>query len=269
MGTSRQAAWEVSAVARAVARFRENAERGDVVDMPAGRRVLMETVQPVTDALRKAQDGVGIGAAGRGKPSPWAGPVLTFEADVLAVVAVSTALQSVPLHGGRLGQTTAAFSKRIGRALRDQADHDAFVDRETAERAAAVKAARDQGATPETLQSLREGSLLRLLRRLHPQTDRKDWGRFVKRIELARSEPWSDTLRTHVGGVLLRALADGAPRWFEVAQFGPGPAARAPLCLLLTDHAVEQMADVTVRSEVARPMLLPMLIPPNPWRYAQ
>lgn len=40
------------------------------------------------------------------------------------------------------------------------------------------------------------------------------------------------------------------------------------MCLLLASQAVERMADVDVRAEVARPLLLRMVIPPNPWRWA-
>ena len=41
-----------------------------------------------------------------------------------------------------------------------------------------------------------------------------------------------------------------------------------PMCIRLTEYALERLADGDVRAEVARPMMMPMLIPPNPWRYA-
>lgn len=39
--------------------------------------------------------------------------------------------------------------------------------------------------------------------------------------------------------------------------------------MLLTPQAVERMADTNVRAEVARPMMMPMIVRPNPWRYAE
>jgi DNA-directed RNA polymerase len=105
---------------------------------------------------------------------------------------------------------------------------------------------------------------------MHPEADRRSWTRFASRIEGARSARWSDDVRAEVGALLADALATGAPAWFEVARIGEDPRAEwRPICVALTDHAVERMADVGTRAEVARPLMLPMIVPPNPWRYRE
>lgn len=111
-------------------------------------------------------------------------------------------------------------------------------------------------------------ALLRRFQAAFPSANRRAWSRFAAKVSGARSAKWSEDVRFAVGGALATALSNGAPDWFEVAPHGDGPAHRNPLCVLLTPAAVERMADVDVRAEVARPLLLPMIVPPNPWRYA-
>lgn len=249
---SRQAAWEVAATERAVARYREMVAKRDPADLPPGRRVLAETVGPVAAVLEHRLDGVVQG--GKGKPRPWQDALLLFEPEVVAFIAVATALRSAPLAQSRVGQTVVQFSKRVCSTLRDQADHDRWL-RETRRAAEEDPRAR---------------ALLNRWKRLHPQGDRRAWTRFASRLEGARSAKWSMAARAEVGGMLACALAEGAPRWFEVARIGEDPReAWRPLCIALTDHAVERMADVEARAEVSRPLMLPMIIPPNPWRYVE
>lgn len=249
---TRQAAWEVAATERAVARYREAVATRDPAELPPGRRVLAETVGPVADVLERRLDEVVRG--GKGKPRPWQDALLLFDPDVVAFIAVATALRSSPLAQSRVGQTVLHFSKRVCAALRDQADHDRWL-RETRKAAEEDPQAR---------------ALLGRWKRLHPQADRRAWTRFAGRLEGARSARWSEPARVEVGGMLAQALAEGAPRWFEVARIGEDPREEwRPVCVALTDHAVERMADVEARAEVSRPLMLPMIIPPNPWRYAE
>jgi DNA-directed RNA polymerase len=249
---SRQAAWEVAATERAVKRYREAVAERDPAELPPGRRVLAETVGPVAAVLERRLDEVVQGS--KGAPPGWHQALLLFEPDVIAFIAVATALRSAPMAQSRVGQTLVQFAKRVCSTLRDQADHDRWM-RETR------KAAEDD---PQAR------ALLGRWKRLHPQADRRAWTRFAGRLEGARSARWSEAIRVEVGAMLAQALAEGAPRWFEVARVGEDPREEwRPVCIALTDHAVERMADVETRAEVARPLMLPMIIPPNPWRYVE
>jgi hypothetical protein len=148
-----------------------------------------------------------------------------------------------------------AFGRRVCGVLRDQADHDRWL-------AETTKAAKgdDKGAR----------MALARWRKLFPDGSRRAWTRFASRLDGARSARWDDATRASVGGVLAHAVAEGAPKWFELARLGDDPReAFRPMCLALTDYAVERMADVEARSEVSRPLMLPMLIPPSPWRWVQ
>lgn len=248
---AREAAWEVSAVDRAVKRYRKFAEGREPAELPPGQRVLAETVGPVSAAIRAAQDEAA--AHGRGAPPPWHAPILAFDPDVLAVSAVATALRAPLEADRRVGMTIPRYSRAVCTVLRDQAEYDAWA-------AAQKQAARDGDE--------RAGWLLRQWHRQHPDGSRRAWRAFRARVEAARQQVWPDATQIAVGAMLARTLADAAPRWFEIAQAGEGPKHMQPLCLLLTQRAVDQMADAEARAEVARPLLLPMLIPPLPWRYA-
>lgn len=245
----RQAAWEVAAIKRAVRRYQDAALDREPAELPPGRRVLLETVGPVSAELEKRLDDALVT-----KPGPqqsWQAPLLLFEPDVAAFIAVSVALKAPVLASSRVGNPLATYGRRVCAVLRDQADHDQWIAR-TAKEAETDPAAK---------------RLLDRWRFRNPQKDRRSWTRFAGRIEGARSSKWSDDVRTDVGAALASTLAEAAPAWFELGRVGGGPKRNWPTCLLLTPMAVERMADVEARSEVARPVLLPMLIPPNPWRY--
>lgn len=252
---SRELAWEVKSVRDAVDRYRKASEearrKGRDIELPPARRALIEAVGPVSSSIHKMQDEAI--SAGAGKPPPWHGPFLAFQPDVLSLIAVASALRVPSLPYGRVGQTVPAFARRVCAALRDQADHDRFVEAQLEE----AKAKPDGG-----------GEMLRRFRSAFPSADRRAWTRFAAKIEGARSKPWDEDTRLAVGSALSTALATGSPDWFELAQHGDGPPGRNPMCVLLTPRAVEKMADADVRAEVARPLMLPMIVKPNPWRYA-
>lgn len=254
---SREAAWEVAAVDRAVKKYQEaarDARRADRQhELPPARRALVETVGPVSARIHGMQDTAIEARGSAGRPPGWHGPFLAFPADVLALVAVTSAVRSPAMTSGRVGQPVTGFSRWIAATLRDQADHDRFVEAQRAE----AKADKENG-----------GELLRRFLAAHPDADRRAWSRFAAKVEGARSQAWGDDIRTDVGAALAKALVEGAPDWFELGRVGDLPEHRNPMCILLTEKAVEKMADVDVRVEVARPLMLPMICPPNPWRYA-
>ncbi|MFK4044703.1 hypothetical protein ACI2KH_07075 [Roseomonas mucosa] len=260
---TRQQLWEVDATNRAVKKFREDADRLDPHELPSGRRALLQTVRPVAAVLERWLEAATKSSTERRSPA-W-NRLLNFEAEVLAVVAVSAALRAGPVGEEQFGQTLPWYGKRVSAALRDQSDHDAW-----------IAAGTGKNATKE------RADLVRMFQRANPEPDRRAWTRLCKRLEIERSIPWhaSPEATTQVGEVLASALVAAAPHgptkageplpwWFQLGQAGPGPAHLRPQCLLLTDYAVEQMEDSNTRAELARPAMLPMLIPPVPWAYAQ
>lgn len=254
---SEQANWEVASVARGVARYREYAAGKQAYELSSGRAVLVETVGAVSAGLSSRLDE----EAGRvvGKPPPWGPVLLAFDPEVLAVITVSVAMRYGPSVIAARHLTIPRFSNLVCSALRDQLDHDAFVS----EQAAAAKA-QGRGNHPEPADKL-----LRRFRRMNPSANGRAWRRFAERIERSKAEEWPEAMCFQIGAVLADSLAAAVPKWFTLEQAGDGPKNRRPMCLTMTPWALDRMTDCEVRAEVARPLLLPMLCPPNDWRYAE
>ncbi|WP_458098571.1 hypothetical protein [Roseomonas sp. WA12] len=277
----READWEQLAVQRAVRRYEAALlaaqKNGDPASMPPGRRVLYETVRPVAARIEEMRS-----QEYPTRPPDWLNVFQSFGADVLAVVAVCTALRAGILTASVVGTTCTVFNKRVGVVLRDQADHDRFVaEQEAAQRKAVapLRKAAKVAAAQQDAELVRELSkvlsethadqLLKDWRRRHPEANRRAWGRFAARITGARSTKWSEDLVSSIGGALGDALVTGAPEWFGKDQVGDGLPTHRPMCITLTPKAVEAMADASARAEIARPMLRPMIIPPLPWQYRE
>lgn len=250
---SRQAAWEVRAAREGAKRFADALAHKDPAELPAAQRALREVAAPVVAEISRRQDD----ALGPTKnPAPWHAPLALFDPEVLAVVAIATAMNASPSAASpRDGMSISAFSRAVAAALRDQSDHDRWLE----DQRKASKANDEDGRAAK--------ALLRRWERQNPRTNRRAWARFAGRIEGARSRPWDANTRMAVGGVLLEALVAAAPAWFELRLVSDGRGA-STYRLSLTTHAAERVADAEARAEVSRPLLLPMLIPPNPWRYA-
>lgn len=240
--TVRESEWEIESVQRGVERYRAAAAAVDPDRLPSGRRVLVATVQPVASAIEALQTDALTLRRG-GTPAPWSGALLSFTPEVLALVAVTVALRSAGLARSHVGARVTAYARTVCSILRDQLAHDAVRKAEPALHARFT--ARNPGA------------------------DRRSWLRFQRRLGRARHEPWTDEEVQHVGAALLRCLVDACPTWFVLGRVSDGPAHRAPVCLLLTDRAIDQMRDIEARAELAAPRLMPMLCPPVPWSYSE
>jgi DNA-directed RNA polymerase len=277
---SEQARREADSSAAAVARYRKAAAKMDPTDLPTGQRLLVETVRPIAAVLEKIRDGI-MGSTG-GKPAGWQNAFIAFDPDVLAVIAIGPALRVWSIHKSRVGVPLTAYGRAVSSALRDQADYDRFVLQQVQAQSEATRPVKKQirkaeeagkkddvRALSKVLSEIREDAMLRSFKRMNPKADRRAWSRFAARIEGARSKQWDDATRTQVGARLAACLVEGAPKWFELLRHGEGPEHRRPICLCLTAHALEQLEDIETRTELAHPQCLPMLVPPNPWRYAE
>lgn len=249
----KQQRWELAAVQRSVDRFKRDSRHKDPSELPPGRRAINETTRAVSATIRERIEKEHREMVR--KPPAWLDRLSTFDSDVLAVVAVASAIWVGDVTNVEMtsyGQTVSAFGRRATSALRAQAEFDEF--RLVGTRKDAEKAHKE---------------LVRLFDIANPSPNAKSWGRFCKRMQLARAERWDrdGPTRLAIGGFLAWALSTGAPEWFVVEQRGTG--ILKPSCLMLTPHAMETMRDAQVRAETRRPLMLPMLVPPNPWTWAQ
>lgn len=255
----RQAHWEMEGVRVATERYREAALTADPTTLPPGSRLLRMVMKPLIPALRDAQSEGMEAIQQGGRYAAWAWPLQLFSGDKaiekLAVIAVTVGLR-VSMTEGRIASSVASQSRLLYQALRDQIEFDSW---ELAAEQAKKEAKRLKTEDFE--------DLLGRLNRRYPTLDRRVWARWRAKLELARDAPWSEDTVCQVGACLFALLIKAAPAVFRLDE-RPLGGGHTVYSLKLTEGALELLQDLTARAEVARPLLLPMVCRPNPWRYS-
>ncbi len=245
-----EARWEMEGTRRAQTRYREAAAVADPATLPSGQKLLREIVPPLTARIKALQDEGMEAARGRGNPCLWAAPIQLLEAEILAVITVTRSL-----HGAEMAMArsfTTQLSDDISQAVQAEIEYRTWVSAQVV----ASKAAKE--AKDWTHVNLAEA-----FKKRHPTADSRSWKRFSARLGAAR-QPWDHHVSMQVGSALIQALLDAAPGHFTLDISNRG-GMRTQRRLRLSEETQRVLRDIEVRAEVARPMLLPMLIPPIPW----
>src|SRR6185503_5721346 len=182
---------------------------------------------------------------------PWAWPIQLLEAQEMALVAVSRALDGCVQDAYH--STVVSISEAIAWAVRDEVDYRRWVEAQVE----ANRVAKEE-------KNWEHRDVLAAFRARYPNADRHVWAKWRRKLAIAR-EPWSKETGIHLGGALLHALTKAAPQHFELQMIRQGP--RTTAHLKLSEATEEMMMDIETRAAVARPILMPMIIPPIPWRY--
>jgi len=240
-----QVRWEMSGFTRAQARFRDAMSAKEVGEMPASQALLRDVVPSLACAIRLRQ-AEAVDALGKpGRAPEWAWPVQLVDAEQLAVLTVCVALRSVTDFGSNgvasPGQATALF-RGIANAIRMQIEYERW-----------TKAA--------------ERDVLAAFHRRYPTVNRKVWQRWRRKVDAARAEAWPESVQMATGGLLVGLLVEVAPARFSIEM--KRVQGRTIRTIVLSQETQEMLNDVTARAEVARPVLLPMIVEPLPWRYQE
>jgi DNA-directed RNA polymerase len=161
------------------------------------------------------------------------------------VLTVCIALRGVAEFGNNntidRGQATATF-RGIAQAIRLQLEYERW-----------TKAA--------------EADVLAAFRRRYPTVNRKVWQRWRRKVEAVRAEAWPESVVMTTGALLVGELVGVAPERFGIEM--KRVQGRTIRTIVLSQETQEMLNDVTARAEVARPVLLPMIVPPLDWRYTE
>lgn len=244
---SRQARWETEGFTRAIRRYREAASHQDLSALPPGVALLKRVVPLLTDAIRRAQNTAADALTQPGRQPEWSWPIQLPDPERLAVITLTTCLGGVVRRGegDGLGSNPGAvvsLSRTIASAARMQIEYDRWA-----------------GESPDVEERLRKR---------YPAMSRRIWTRWRKKVEVTRCEPWSVGQQTALGAHLVFLLAQSAPDWFALETRGVA-GGRTQRCLVPTVRTLDLMRDTEARAEVARPLLMPTLIPPLPWIYSE
>lgn len=241
-----QARWELEGISRAVARYREAAEHKSPVECAGARGVLREVVGPLTARIERAQEEAAQQQISRGQPPPDALILQLVEAERLAVMTLTVALRAAP---GGSEPPLSALAAAISRFVRAQIEFDKWEQ-------ATAGTPPDEGAD-------------RFLRRMlahRPANLRRLWPRWRKRVLETRSAQWPTSTSVYLGARLVGLLVEAAPARFSLVDVRRA-GARSQRVLRVAPDLLAEMQQREARAEVARPMLMPMVVPPNDWRY--
>lgn len=237
-----QARWETEGCRRAIARYRDAEATLDPASLPPGQALLRSLVPRLRDALAGVQrEIIDPGQGSNGIPGGAA--LVALEAERLAVLALSVCLrvEAEDVDGSGVSSTARSVCLALATALAAQIDFDKW--EETADK-----------------------SVLAAIQRRYPEMDAPTWRRLRKKLDGVEPTRWTVSERLQIGAAVLAAVTLACEDHFviETRHIGQG---RTETYLTLTDLARRLMDDRRARAEVARPLVMPMLMPPIPWRY--
>jgi DNA-directed RNA polymerase len=264
---ARQVHWEMSGINEGVrvAReaVREAETKGRVGETLPGRKIIKEVFPALLKRLTAAKAEACELVGGRGRPPGWIWPVSMVDADRLAVITLTVALRGGPAMGGAWDGSTpvTGASIALAAAVRTQIEYEAWLEEQHAVNAAVRKGLAEGEGVPEG-----HRNLIKAFKARYPDATTRAWGTWRAKIQATREGRWSKKdVSVPLGTKLIHELCEAAPDRFEQVSVSLQGATTA--VLRLTEKTIEEMRDINTRMAVARPLMMPMIIKPNPWRY--
>lgn len=236
-----EADWEVEGTRRAIQRYQEAAQQADPTTLSPGRAFLRKVIPPLVRAIEQAKVDGEVEIGKKGLHHPWVWLIQHLPADVLAVITATTALRDAEPNADTPSQSAVRLARNLAGAIQDEIEYREWV-KETD-----------------------DVDLLARLKRRYPNVERHTWSQWRRQYHIQRSVEWTAKDGVDLGAHLLGLLVQAAPEYFMVVNVSVG--AKTSITVCLTDLAKEMLRDLGSRAEVARPQLMPMLMPPLPWRY--
>jgi hypothetical protein len=244
-----QIRWEMSGVERGVDRARDQMNDQKVGDSEVGMKLMRRVVPPLIEKIKAAQAEASEAVANpkRGRPQFWWWLILLLPADQLAVITLKGALNERPREF-TFNFPVVRVANNIARAAWTQLDYELWRE---------AQGEKDPG----------DNEFLHYLRRTK-QPDVKSFKKFSEKIARKKIERWDFDTGIVFGVKLIELLCAAAPDWFSV-KTNRLRGGRTENQLVMSEDAKETIYSLTEQTELSRPMLLPMIIPPADWRIAE
>lgn len=255
-----QAEWEMEGTRRAVERYREAELVADPMSLAPGKALVRGVVGPLIAALIvKRDEAADALASAGGRPPLYAWSIQVVDLEKAAVIALNVAVRTLSGEHDHNGMKTASITssaKVIAGALRDQLEYDRWVVAEEQRNAEAKRAKVEK-----------HEDRLKALKLRYPNMDRRVWKKWAAKLELAAAADWNEEDAIQLGTMVLHLLCEVAPDRFTKSEKPTNGGVQ--YVLGVTEEVRQVMNDVRERAEVARPLLMPMLCPPLPWKYEE
>jgi hypothetical protein len=252
----KQIRWEMHAIERGAERIREAmAEAKHLGDTDVGMKLITKVAPKLIGKIREAQAEatLGINSGKRGAPQQWWWLILTIDAEQLAVIVLKSLFTQSPREF-TFNLSVTSVANAISKHSHTQIDYEEWKATEREKAREAAKAGDDDHVDQH----------MRFLRSTK-QLDQKAFAKFSARIQRVRKEKWPLEAGIQFGTKMIHLLCEAVPDWFSVEnnRLKGGQFEKA---IVFSQLAKETMSDLMERNEVSRPMLLPMICPPAPWR---
>tara|TARA_Y100001973_G_scaffold105087_1_gene176982 strand:+ start:4358 stop:6850 length:2493 start_codon:yes stop_codon:yes gene_type:complete len=220
--------------------IRQNA----LVDTEPGRQIfhdLMKNLVPHFEAAR--QEAIdGIAAGGRGvKPTWWwlLAPVPAEKAAFLTIRSVLT----IRMVARSLGRKANAICLEVGNSMKMQTEYERWA----------------------SISKEQEPDLAKLLMKRAKNMNTRQWSKWRRKIEDIETLNWTKYEKIHVGAKLLELLIEHGGGYFELRYVQVRH--KTERQVFLTDLCRQMIDDCASHLEVNAPVLRPMIVPPNRWRW--
>lgn len=258
---------EMDFVDRGVQRYRESLVRKkkdgttqgvEVGETKPGMRIIQEVMETLVPAIAAVQEEAAEALANPkpGKPAVFWYIIQFLSPEQLAFITIRTALteriappnnRTRPVSAISRETTTTRAAISIANVVKLQMEWEAY-----------KKKSRD--AAKEGLAKDVAAALQARAKQLNPKLVR----RWQAKLDGFERFSWTHEEKLNVGMVLLDLLVRHGRGWFELDYVVA--AGRNYRVLQLTPAAIEYLTQETEALAYARPVLMPMIVPPKPWR---
>ena len=245
----RQIRFELRCIEEGAKKARAALMEQGLSDSIVGVKLMRQIIKPLIKQVELAQQEAADSTATprRGRAANWWWPIMTIDKHKLAVIILNTVFNAKPREG-----TTAYPISRVALAISNavyqQIDFDLWekdqkqLKRETGERT-------DLDRYLSSTKNM----------------DQKSWKRFREKLDRTRAQKWEYDVGITFGVKCIDLLLQAKPEWFTVST-NPIRGGRYETQLTLSDECRDIMFDLLEQEELTSPRLMPMIVPPAPWR---
>ena len=248
---------EAEGVNRGIRAYREEVAKAALADTQPGLIIIRDAMVPLVRAITEKQEearGI-ITNSGRGRPPPWIWPILALSPEKTALITLRSILTSDrrDTDTGARRRPVAHVALAIANAMRIEIEFDMWREAERQK----SKAAKAEGDTTHR-------DMWEALRRSAKVIDQRAFASWGRKIKLIREQAWPKPLAVHIGTCLIHLAVQHCGGWFAVVNVWER--GKSTGVVTLTAEAVAAIEEAHTRAELMMPALLPMVVPPAPWR---
>jgi DNA-directed RNA polymerase len=249
----RQQRLEAESVERGVDRYRRAVAGMDPGDTSPGFLATREVMETLSPAIKEAQAqalALLVRPTKGGPKSSWWWTLPFLKPDVLAFITIRNILTAAPGRGrsGAIGRRYASLAICLGGGVEREMEFEQWKRTE-----------RDKHKGDP-----RHVDLARIMVAKVGQVDEQIFRRWRKKLEQIERLGWKLNQKVQLGDKLLTLAVEYGRGWFRDEIYYEG--AKTIRRISLSDEAQAAIQDIHARLEVNRPVLLPMVHPPIPWK---